>query len=99
MEEKHITERECEVYRQLQRERFVRDKERLDDLEKLAREMSVCNTRLAALVEAQTKQLNDHETRLDSIEQRPGSLWDKVISGIVSAVVAAVVAIVFKVNK
>lgn len=93
MDDKCVTERECEVYREMQKERFARDKERLSDLEQLTREISHCNTRLAALAENHAKQLNDHELRLDTIEQRPGSLWDKVVFGIISAVVSAVVSI------
>lgn len=93
MEEKCVTERECEVYREMQKERFGRDKERLDDLEQLTREISICNTRLAALAETHTERLGDHDRRIDTIEKRPGSLWDKVIFGIISAVVSAVVSI------
>lgn len=101
MNDTPVTEAMCIARRQLDDERFARDKERLgsaetrlDNLEKVMREMSECNAKLTVLIENQSKTVDDHENRITDIEKRPGTYWDKVLAGIIGAAVAALMALI-----
>ena len=67
---------------------------RLDKLEDLMRVNSECNVKLTALIEKNAEKVDDHEDRITEIEKKPGTYWDKVISGIIGAAVAALMALV-----
>ena len=82
---------ELEACKKLYDERFERDKERLNKLEKLTEEVSKCSIRLSEMVENDRKDIEDHERRIDAIEHKPSDMWDKIISGIIAAVVAFLV--------
>lgn len=101
MNDTPVTEAMCAARRQLDDERFARDKSRLgkaearlDKLEDLMHEISECNVKLTALVEKNTGDVKDHEERITEIEKKPGTYWDKVIAGIIGAAVAALMALV-----
>lgn len=47
--------------------------------------------RLAEIVGGIGKRQEEHESRLDAIEQKPGEKWDKVAWQVLSIVIAAVV--------
>lgn len=103
MNENFVTEQLCAARRNMDDERFGRDKsrldkteKRLDDMEKLLREVSECNAKLTIMVENLQKSDEDHEERITDIEKKPGSYWDKIVAGIIGAAVAALMAIVFK---
>lgn len=98
MNDTPVTEALCTARRQTDDERFARDKSRLgkaearlDDMERLMHQLSECNTKLTAIIEAQTKDFEDHEARLTEIEKKPGSYWDKVVAALIGAAVAALV--------
>lgn len=101
MNDTPVTEAMCAARRQLDDERFARDKSRLgkaearlDKLEDLAHEISECNVKLTALIEKNAETVADHEDRITEIEKKPGTYWDKVIAGIIGAAVAALMALV-----
>lgn len=101
MNDTPVTEQICEARRQLDDERFARDKSRLgkaearlDRLEDLMRVNSECNVKLTALIEKNAEKVDDHEERITEIEKKPGTYWDKVIAGIIGAAVAALMALV-----
>ena len=66
----------------------------LDDVEKLMHQLSECNTKLTAILETQTKDLEDHEARLAAIEKKPGTYWDKVVAAIIGAAASALWAMI-----
>lgn len=101
MNDTPVTEQMCAARRQLDDERFARDKSRLgkaearlDRLEDLMRVNSECNVKLTALIEKNAEKVDDHEERITEIEKKPGTYWDKVIAGIIGAAVAALMALV-----
>lgn len=78
----------CAEHKSLCDERFARDKHDIDELKQLTRKVSECSIKLSEIAKQQTEKIKDHENRLDELERRPGSLWDKVVSGIIAAAVA-----------
>lgn len=101
MNDTPVTEALCAARRQTDDERFARDKSRLgkaearlDDMEKLMHQLSECNTKLTAIIEAQTKDIEDHEARLAEIEKKPGTYWDKVVAAIIGAAATALWAMI-----
>lgn len=81
---------EAEYLKQLFDERFDRDKERLDKDEKLIEELSACNIKLTAMIEAHEKQLDAYNKRLAAIEAKPAERWNNVVKTVLSTVAAAV---------
>ena len=65
-----------------------------DDVEKLMHQLSECNTKLTAILETQTKDIEDHEARLAAIEKKPGTYWDKVVAAIIGAAASALWAMI-----
>ena len=55
--------------------------------------LKVCSVKLTEMVEIHNQRLSDHESRLDSLENRPSSILSKVIDALISAVVATLVCI------
>lgn len=103
MSECYVTEQLCAARRNTDDERFGRDKsriekaeKRLDDMEKLMREVTECNAKLTIMVENLQKSDANHEERITEIEKKPGTYWDKIVAGIIGAAVAALMALVLK---
>ena len=71
------------------KERMDKHSETLDRLDRLITEMATLNR-------TSSETLQKHEERIGSLENRPGALWDKVISGVIAAAVAAFMAYVLK---
>ena len=101
MEANYVTEQLCAARRNTDDERFSRDKcriekveENISDMEKLMYEVSECNAKLTIMVDNLRKSSEDHEKRITEIEKKPGTYWDKIVSGIIGAVVAAFMALV-----
>ena len=85
---------ELEYLRQLFDERFDRDKERLDKDEKLIEELSACNIKLTAMIEAHDQQLQSYGRRLTAIESKPGKRWDGMVEKLILTAAAAVAGMV-----
>lgn len=90
MQTKELCDERSEHFKEqlaLGKERMDKHSETLDRLDKLITEM-------ATISKNHDETLRLHEKRLQGLEKRPGTLWDKVISGIISAAVAAFMALI-----
>ena len=83
-----MNENVCAEHEKLCDERFARDKERLNELEKFYRKLSECSIKLSSIADQHNEKLKDHENRLDELESRPTQWWDKVVAGVIAAAVA-----------
>jgi hypothetical protein len=59
-----------------------------------SKEMMACNIKLTELVAAHSKQIENHEQRLDTIEKKPSTWLDRIIGWILAAFISGCVAIV-----
>ena len=80
-------------------ERFARDKERIESLERHKdeqdterREIKELTIRMGELLDKHDEKIGNHEKRLEAMEQKPTKRWDMVIDKVINAVVAACVA-------
>lgn len=73
-------------------ERFARDKDRLDRMEKIQQDLVGIINRLTYLQENQSKQLEKMEERVVVMEKRPSGYWDKLVTGIIAAVTSGVIS-------
>ena len=85
----------CEERSKVYDERFTRDKERLDEMEKMQKTMSDLLIKLTALLENQSKQVDKYEDRICAIEKKPQTWLDRLTSVLISAVISGVVAYLF----
>ena len=93
MPENAVGKEVYEVRERLIDERFSRDKERIDRLEKLTEEVSKCNIQLSQMLANYNERLQDHEKRIDDIEHRPIAWQDKLWAAVTSSVVALIVSL------
>ena len=91
-----VSESLCAARRQVEAERFARDKERLEKTEELLEKVSECQIQNSEILKNHDEKLADHEKRLDEIEHQPKVWWDKIISGVIAAIVAFVMGVVLK---
>jgi hypothetical protein len=82
-----------EISKELCKERSEQTRRRLDKHSDTIDALKVCSVKLTEMVEIHNQRLSDHESRLDSLENRPSSILSKVIDALISAVVATVVCI------
>lgn len=87
-----VTREVCDLKTERIQDALERDKERLDKHSEMLDTISQCNVTLTQLLKNHESRLADHHTRLDSLERRPGSLWDRLLGAFISAAVAALVA-------
>jgi hypothetical protein len=80
----------CDERHKVEDERFARDKERLDGVEKAQQELINVSTKLTQMIEYQQEQVKDHNNRLSDIEKRPGSWLDTIKSAIIAAVIGII---------
>ena len=85
---------ELEYLRQLFDERFDRDKERLDKDEKLIEELSACNLKRTAMIEAHEQLLANYGARLSAMEAKPGKRWDGMVEKMILTAAAAIAGVV-----
>lgn len=90
----------CEAKMNMHDERFRRDKERLDKFEESIAKLNEASALLTQMLAIHSEDIKDHASRITTLEHRPGSLWDKLIGGIIGAVsgglVATVMALILK---
>lgn len=96
MNETYVPESLCAARRQVDDERFARDKERIEKTEELLVKLSECQIQNSEILKNHHEKIADHEKRLDEIEHQPKAWLDKIISGIIAAVVAFVMGVVLK---
>jgi predicted nuclease with TOPRIM domain len=82
-----------EISKELCKERSEQTRRRLDKHSDTIDALKVCSVKLTEMVEIHNQRLSDHESRLDSLENRPSSILSKVIDALISAVVATLVCI------
>jgi hypothetical protein len=80
----------CDERRKVEDERFARDKERLEALEKAQQELINVSTKLTQMLEYQQDQVKGHDTRISDIEKKPESWLDTIKSAIIAAVIGII---------
>lgn len=80
----------CNERHKAEDERFARDKERLDGVEKAQQELINVSTKLTQMLEYQQEQVKDHDNRLSDIEKKPGSWLDTIKSTIIASVIGII---------
>lgn len=90
----------CLQHQRVMDERFARDKERLEKLEDNQQRIEILTVQMGEILKNQNEAIQNHSTRLEHLESRPGGLWEKVVNGIVAAIAgglaAALLALVMK---
>lgn len=82
-----------EFSKELCNERSERTQRRLDKHSDTLDALKTCSVKLTEMVEIHNERLRDHESRLDSLERRPSSIFWKALDALISAVVATVVCV------
>ena len=80
----------CRERQRVQDERFARDKERIEDLEKICEKLNRLSIEMSELVKKHDEQLAAQAQRLESIEQKPLRWWEKFTGAIIAALGSAV---------
>lgn len=87
----------CMERMRVQNERFARDLERIQNLERVCDELQRLTVQMSELLKKYDEELQDHreqlkahDDRLTAIEQRPAKWWDKLIGTIITAVGSAI---------
>lgn len=86
-------------YAKRMEEEHKRQNHRIDRCEKAIEEthnLALSVERLATSVQAMVEEQKDQGRRLDSLENRDGEMWRKVIGYAITAVVGIVVGYIFK---
>lgn len=90
----------CAERQKVQDERFARDKERIENLEKMCGELQQLSTQMGELLKKYDEQLSEQDERIKAIEQKPAKRWDSVVTTIftnlASALTGALIAILIK---
>ena len=85
-----VSEALCRERQRVQDERFARDKERIEDLEKICEKLNRLSIEMSELVKKHDEQLNCQAQRLDAIEQKPLRWWEKFAGAVITALGSAV---------
>ena len=102
-----ITPEVCKVHQQVMDERFSRDKERLDamdrkheETEKRQEQIERLSVQMGEMLKNHHEKLDDHDKRIVHLEKKPAAIWDKIVltavTGVVSALIGAFMAILIK---
>lgn len=103
----NITPELCSVHQQMLNERFSRDKERLDamdrkheEAEKRQEQIEKLSVQMGEMLKNHNDKLKDHDQRIGHLEKKPAAVWDKIVltavASLVSAVIGAAAALIFK---
>ena len=65
----------CRERQRVQDERFARDKERIEDLEKICEKLNRLSIEMGELIKKHDEELNHQSRRLQVIEQKPLRWW------------------------
>ena len=80
----------CRERQRVQDERFARDKERIEDLEKVCEKLNRLSIEMGELLKKHDEQLSLQSGRLEAIEQRPLHWWEKFAGAVITALGSAV---------
>lgn len=93
--EQYVTEEVCTERQKNAAERFARDKERLDLQEKKMEKVSDLSIQMGEMLKRHDDELQNHDKRLETLESKPGRLWDRVIFALIGAIASGFVAMAF----
>ena len=85
-----VDENLCKERQRIHDERFARDKERIEDLERICDKLNRLSIEMGELVKKHDEQLAQQAQRLDSIERKPLRWWEKFAGATVTALGSAV---------
>lgn len=102
-----ITPEVCRVHQQMLNERFGRDKERLDamdrkheETERRQEQIEKLSVQMGEMLKNHNDKLDDHDKRIVHLEKKPSVIWDKIIltavTGVISALIGAAMAVFMK---
>jgi hypothetical protein len=80
----------CRERQRVQDERFARDKERIEDLEKICEKLNRLSIEMGELIKKHDEELNHQSRRLQVIEQKPLRWWEKFAGAVITALGSAV---------
>lgn len=75
----------CRERQRVQDERFARDKERIEDLEKICEKLNRLSIEMGELIKKHDEELNHQSRRLQVIEQKPLRWWEKFAGAVITA--------------
>ncbi len=87
MPDEYMTRDMCEQKHKVCDERFLRDKERIQSVEKL------CEAIAGLVVELKhtNKMIESHESRIKALEERPVKRWDGLVSTCIAAIAGGLI--------
>ena len=74
-------------------ERFERTDDRLRKVEADSEELIKMNIRMGEILERHDKIIENHDTRLATLENKPNKMVDKIITAIISVVTSGIVGV------
>ena len=80
----------CRERQRVQDERFARDKERIEDLEKICEKLNRLSIEMGELIKKHDEELNHQSRSLQVIEQKPLRWWEKFAGAVITALGSAV---------
>ncbi|MBO5212535.1 MAG: hypothetical protein J6B60_03245 [Clostridia bacterium] len=83
-----------DISKELCEERAQRTEKRLDKHSSAIDELCACSVKLTEMMRIHNERIDDHESRLGSLEKRPGDIVGRVIDALISAVTAAIVCMI-----
>lgn len=93
-----VTRLEHEMHQQTCKERFEREKERLQKLEDLTASLGEVSLKLSIIVDQQEKksgtqdtQISKQNERITTLEQKPGRRWDTVVNDVLKIILGGVI--------
>ena len=83
----------CRERQRVQDERFARDKERIEDLEKICEKLNRLSIEMGELIKKHDEELNHQSRRLQVIEQKPLRWWEKFAGAVIIYVQRALISL------
>ena len=90
----------CAEHKRILDERFARDKERLDGMEKKLDEVQALSIQMGEILkkyddklDGQSRELESHEARIKTLEIKPAKLWDKLVYALLGALASGLVSV------
>ena len=85
-----VDESLCRERQRIHDERFARDKERIEDLERICDKLNRLSIEMGELVKKHDEQLSAQAQRLEIIERKPLRWWEKFAGATVTALGSAI---------
>ena len=85
-----VDENLCKERQRIHDERFARDKERIEDLERICDKLNRLSIEMSELVKKHDEQLAAQAQRLEAVEAKPLRWWEKFTGAIITALGSAI---------